>query len=140
MPLLRQILWLRIGAAFVLASGLLVLSGAHPATGGLLRLCADLLFWPIDGQQASLTDTARLLAAIGGGVMLGWGLMIWQLAPLLSTAPGPTRRAILSAVILWFVADSFASVMAGAWANVAGNLVFLALFTWPLRTAPSARV
>ena len=130
MPLPRQILWLRIGAALVIASGILVLSGAHPATAALLRFCADLLFWPVDGAPGDLTQTTRLLCAIGGGVMLGWGVMIWHIAALLPQAVA--RRAILSGILLWFVADSLGSILAGAWLNVAGNLVFLALFCAPL--------
>ena len=66
--------------------------------------------------------------------MIGWGLMLWHLAgPIMDLAPRQTRRAILTSVLAWFVADSAGSLAAGAWLNLVGNLVFLILFALPLR-------
>ena len=40
---------------------------------------------------------------------------------------------ILGSVALWFLIDSTGSLAAGAPLNILGNLVFLAMFLWPLR-------
>ena len=127
----KQLIWLRAGAVLVIASGVLVGFGSHPATAGLARLLADVLFWPLEGVQTGAADETRLLAAIGGGVMIGWGLLLWQLA-----GEPSAWRVIRMSVIAWFVADSAGSLAAGAPLNVVGNLVFLALFMIPLLRAP----
>jgi len=133
----KRRLWLRAGSALVIASGALIGLGAHPATAELARLIADLLFWPLDGVQTGNAEETRLLAAIGGGVMIGWGLMLWQLAGEgMNRAPELSRRLIILSVLGWFLTDSAGSLAAGAPLNVLGNLVFLALFLVPLRTAP----
>jgi hypothetical protein len=125
--------WLRAGAALVLASGALVVLGAHPLTAFPARLLADLLFWPLDGLQTGLAGETRLLAAIGGGVLIGWGVMLWQLSgEMFDRAPEAVGRIIRTSVIAWFVVDSTGSFASGAWLNVVANLVFLALFLVPL--------
>jgi hypothetical protein len=135
----RQIFWTRLAAEIVMAFGLIIALGAHPATAGVPAFFADLLFWPLDGLQTGLADETRLLSAIGGGIMLGWGAMIFLLAGAPMRAdPDGTRRIILISVGLWFVLDSTGSVLAGAPLNVLGNLAFLALFALPLRQPAAA--
>jgi hypothetical protein len=132
--------WLRIGAGMVIASGLLVAPAAHPATGGPAVLLADLLFWPLDGAQTGAAGEARLLAAIGGGVMVGWGWALWLLAGEgMDRAPDLARRIILGSVGLWFVVDSTGSIAAGAPLNVVGNLAFLVVLVLPLWRGPVTR-
>lgn len=127
----------RIGAALVIASGILTVTGAFAPLSGPMTWLGDLLVWPLDGAQTGQAAETRLLAAIGGGVMVGWGLMLWQLAgEMMARAPGPVRRIIRISIVAWFVLDSAGSLAAGAAPNLIGNLVFLALFLWP---APAAR-
>ena len=123
----KRTFWLRAGAALVIASGALIALGSHPAIAAPLRLVADLLIWPFDGLQPIETSEARLLAAIGGGVLVGWGVMLWQLAP-----EPAAHRIIRTSVLAWFVVDSGGSLLAGVPLNVVGNLVFLALFLIPI--------
>jgi hypothetical protein len=131
--------WLRIGAGLVIASGVLLASGGYPATAPVLAALADLMIWPFDGVQTMATDEARLLAAIGGGVLVGWGWMLWVLAGEgIDQAPALARRVILTSVGIWFVVDSAGSLAAGAPFNVVGNLVFLGLFVLPMRRAGRA--
>ncbi|MEO8531511.1 MAG: hypothetical protein ABI459_09820 [Deltaproteobacteria bacterium] len=129
----QQTTALRVGAALVIASGVLVGLGSHPATAWPARIIADLIFWPLDGLQTGMAGETRLLAAIGGGVMLGWGLMIWQLATVPAAYP-----AIRTSILVWFCADSLGSLAAGAWLNVLGNLVFLIVFMVALRQKATA--
>lgn len=128
--------WLKVAAAFAMVFGGLIWLGAHPATAPVPTFFSDLLFWPLDRVQTGAADEARLLSAICGGVMVGWGLMLWTLAGEgMRVAPALTKRLILTSIWVWFVVDSAGSVLAGAPLNVLGNLVFLALFTLPFRFA-----
>lgn len=140
MDVTMQRRWLRIGAGLVMASGLLVALMAHPATGAGTAVLVDLLVWPLDGAETGAAAETRLLAAIGGGVMAGWGWMLWRLAGApLEAMPAEVRRLVVGSTALWFVVDSAGSLAAGAPLNLAGNLVFLALLTVPfLRPARPA--
>lgn len=105
--------------------------GAHSTTDGPLRWFADLLFWPL-GDPALLTDEAQLLAAILGGVMVGWATLYWLLTNELATShPALLKRLITTTMAIWFIIDSAGSIASGGWLNVIGNLAFLAMFTVP---------
>jgi hypothetical protein len=126
--------WLKAASALVIGFGVLVALSALPAANGPTMLLADILFWPPDGAQSWLAAETRLVSAIGGGVMVGWGWVLWVLSgEVMARAPDLARRMILQSVGMWFVIDSTGSVAAGAPLNVLGNLAFLAAFVWPLR-------
>lgn len=125
---------LRFAAAVTMVTGLALALAAIPALNLPIRLLTDLLVWPLDRAETLAGSETRLALAIGGGVMLGWGLMIWQLAgEPLERAPEAVRGIIRTSVLAWFLVDSAGSVAAGAALNVLPNLVFLALFLLPLR-------
>lgn len=125
---------LRFAAAVTMVTGLALALAAIPALNLPIRLLTDLLVWPLDRAETLAGSETRLALAIGGGVMLGWGLMIWQLAgEPLERAPEAVRGIIRTSVTAWFLVDSAGSVAAGAALNVLPNLVFLALFLLPLR-------
>jgi hypothetical protein len=130
---------LRFAAGVTMVTGLALALAAVPALNIGVRLLTDLLVWPFDGAETLAASESRLALAIGGGVMLGWGLMIWQLAgEPLERAPEAVRGIIRASVLGWFVVDSAGSVAAGAALNVMPNLVFLALFLLPMRKARAA--
>lgn len=134
---------LKAVSALIMTFGVIVVLAAHPSTGGIAAFFADLLFWPLDGSPIIHSAAARLLAAIAGGVMLGWGLLLWHVSGhLLATYPELAAGFLRSSVLVWFMFDSLGSIAAGAPLNVALNLVFLAAFLWPLsklgRTASAA--
>lgn len=120
-------------AAVTLLTGLAFALAAWPPLAGPIRLLADLLIWPFDGAETLAAPETRLGLAIGGGVMAGWGVMIWQLAgaPYASN-PGESRRMVLPSALGWFAVDGIASILAGAALNVVANLGFLALFLVPI--------
>lgn len=124
---------LKFASGATAAFGLMIALGAHERTDGLLRWFADLLFWPL-GDPAMLTDEAQLLAAILGGVMVGWAVLFWMLTDALA-AEQPTllKKLVFTSIAVWFVVDSAASVASGGWLNVVGNIGFLALFVLPAR-------
>ncbi len=133
-------LWLKAAADIVIVFGLVTALGAWPPTAGILNFFADLLFWPLDGGQALADPQTRLLAAIGGGVMAGWGVTIYLLADrLYLREPALVRSIILAGVFVWFAIDSVGSVVSGAPLNALGNVAFLVMFLVPLMSGGSLR-
>ena len=125
---------LRFAAGVTMVTGLALALAAVPALNLPSRLLADLLIWPVDGVETLAASETRLGFAISGGVLVGWGLMIWQLAgDPLARAPEAVRAIIRTSMLAWFFVDSAGSVAAGAVLNVLANLVFLALFLLPMR-------
>jgi hypothetical protein len=122
-------------AAFVtlIAFGPICALSAYAPLSGPMALVLDGAFWPMDGGQGTGHGETRLLLAILGGITLGWGVTIWQLAgaPLVRD-PGLIRPIIRNAVLAWFVLDSAASFLAGAPLNVVANVVIAAAFLIPL--------
>ncbi|MCY6379455.1 hypothetical protein [Hoeflea prorocentri] len=129
-----SVTWLKGAAALLVGFGLISLPGAHPSTSGLAHIMMDLAFWPLDASPSGDPPQARLLWAIGSGIIAGWGVMIWMVTSrVYARDPALGRPIILTAVITWFVIDSTGSVLAGAPMNVLYNCGFLLLFVIPLR-------
>lgn len=124
---------LQAASIITAATGLAIALAAFPATALPMRLLADLIIWPFDGANSLASPDTRLMAAIGGGVMAGWGLMMLAIVNRLFESDPPLAKSLLmTGVVWWFVIDSAASVLAGAPLNIMANLVFLALFAIPL--------
>jgi hypothetical protein len=132
--------WLQISAAILAGFGLVVALAAHPVTAEANGFLVDLVFWPIDTAPTLDAPATRLMSAISGGLMTGWGVMLWQIASqLYPGSPQLARRLILTGVWTWFVIDSTGSVIAGATLNAGLNVGFLLMFVLPLlRTEKSA--
>ena len=133
-------MWLKIGAELVMVFGVLIAAAAIPALAAPTRFLTDLIFFPMDGAQTIGAPETRLIMAIGGGVMLGWGVTLWLLVTrLYPREPELARQIILTGVIAWFVVDSAGSILAGAPLNAAFNVLFLLIFLVPLwRSSPGA--
>ncbi len=125
--------WLKNAAIFVILFGPIVSLAALPLTAGLNGMFVDLAFWPFDGLPTMEAPATRLLSAITGGLMMGWGLMIYQVASkLYLREPKLAGSIILTSLLTWFVTDSIGSVVAGAPANALINVVFLVIFLVPI--------
>lgn len=125
---------LKTAAVMVAGFGIVVALASVPETGGLANLLADLVFWPLDGAPRVDTPAARLLAAISGGVLVGWGVTLWLITThVLPKDAAAAASIIRSGIIAWFVVDSLGSIAAGAPLNAVLNIGFVALFLWPLR-------
>jgi hypothetical protein len=126
---------MKSAAALVVGFGILSVLGAYPATAEPLRVLIDLIFWPVDGMEDLSAPATRLICAIGGGLMVGWGLMLWQVVTrLYPRDPALARQMILTSVSAWFLVDSAGSLAAGAPLNALLNIGFLLAFVLPLRS------
>jgi hypothetical protein len=125
--------WLKFGSALTIFFGLLVAVAATPAGAAPTSFLADLIFFPIDGAQNVGAPETRLLNAIGGGVMAGWGVLLWLLTTrLYPRDPKLARQLIIPSIVTWFVIDSTGSILAGAPLNAVFNVSFLLIFCVPL--------
>ncbi len=132
--------WLKLMSLFIVALGLLVALGAHPSTAWPATLLIDIVFWPFDDMQRLDSQTARLLAAIGGGVMVGWGVMLWLVIERLMPAnPALARLLLIESTLAWFLVDSTGSFVSGAIVNVLLNTVLMLAIVLPAwRIEPDA--
>lgn len=125
--------WLKIASAVVIGFGIAMVASSLPAISSSTGILLDLIFWPLDGRQTAGAPEVHLLSAICGGILTGWGLLLWQLTTrLYPRDPELARSLILTSVGTWFVVDGIGSVMAGAPLNAALNIGFLLLFVVPL--------
>lgn len=125
--------WLKTGSAITIFFGLLIAVASIPAAGAPVEVLADLIFFPLDGAQDVSAPETRLMNAIGGGVMTGWGIMLWMLATkLYPKDPALAKQTIVTSIVAWFVVDSAGSVMSGAPLNALFNVSFLLIFYVPL--------
>lgn len=81
--------------------------------------------WP----KAALTPAGQFGFAIGGATMAGWAAMIYLLAR--STVEHElVARVVRTSAQVWFVLDSMASVVMGAYGNLVVNLTFIVVVFW----------
>lgn len=76
------------------------------------------------GQEPTMTPAAQLGVAIFGGIMTGWGVMMYAAGRGMQV----TRAAALG-LLSWWVVDSSGSVAVGFPLNALANLAFLSVFT-----------
>ena len=127
------IIWLEAASLVLIAVGIVIAAAAVPALSGPAGLLIDIAIWPFDGAQTLAGAEARLLCAISGGMLVGWGaLMALVAVRLYARDPALARTMIAVSMITWFVVDCAASVAAGAPVNAVLNVGFLALFAVPL--------
>ncbi len=126
-------LWLKISAVLLGIFGPVFLLATVPATEELARWSLDVLSWPIDGAQNFEAPTSRFIAALSGGFLLGWGVLIWNLSgAIYDAAPEAVRRAVLFSLCAWFVLDSTGSVLSGNTSNAFFNVLVLLILVGPL--------
>ena len=93
----------------------------------------DLSSWPIDNAQNYEANTTVFLSAILGGVLFGWGLLIWFLSSrIYDLAPEQTRKIVLYSVLSWFMVDNLGSYLSGNPNNCIANIFLLLVLIGPL--------
>lgn len=128
-----RLTWLKVASDIVILFGLLMVLASVPFAAAPMSLLIDMIFWPADGAQAITSETGHFLLAVGGGVTIGWGVLLYLLTTrLYPRDPDLARILITASAIAWFIPDSLGSIASGAAVNVLFNLVFLGLFMIPL--------
>ncbi len=123
---------IRLVALAFFPTALILYTSAFASIDGASRLLHDFLDYPLDGDF-TFTPESRWIAAIAGGVFAALCIIFHQIvAPAIEEGDERVRRGALIALITWFVLDSTGSIAAGAPANAAFNVLFLALFAGPL--------
>ncbi len=124
---------LKAAAVFVALTGLLFSAGAMTSTDFGVRFLLDIVFFRVGEGPAALEESHRLVNAVLGGVMVGWGAMIWLLVDrFLARSPGDVKRVLVIGLATWFVVDSAGSIASGGWLNAILNVGFVAPFILPL--------
>ena len=122
----------RLVALGFFPTALILYSSAFASIDGASVLLHDFLDFPLDGDF-TFTPESRWIAAIAGGVFAALCIIFHQIvAPALEEGDERIRRGTILALLVWFVLDSTGSIAAGAPANAAFNVLFLALFITPL--------
>lgn len=125
------IIWLKAASVITIVTGLAASCASHPAGEGLWLLLFDILNWPLDGIPGGFDAVSRPLNAVLGGVMTGWGLMMYGLLNPKIFCDG-IRIVLLRGLLLWFAVDSIGSFAADIPGNVILNMAFLGMFLPPL--------
>jgi len=113
----------------LIAPGLVMISAPVTGLEGVVEIFLDFAYQPYDSGQPITGKSAHLLNAILGGVLTGFGVMIWQVAEhVMRKDFALARRLIFIPLLCWFAADSLGSFLAGAWFNAVINSMILALF------------
>ncbi|MCE0722614.1 MULTISPECIES: hypothetical protein [Legionella] len=121
--------WLRCACVLTMVTGLISLLASYPDTDFLWRY----LFNALSGFQSDIqfSAVARTLSAVLGGVMIGWGWMMFYLVHP-SVFNQFIRNALLSGIIVWFLTDSIGSYVSDLPMNIVLNIIFLIIFLIPL--------
>ena len=120
-------------AALLIGPGLIMATAPISPLAGLVDAFLDLAHQPVDGGQKVESDAGRLLNAILGGILVGFGVMIWMVAERVFRIDQTLGRAIILVPLLsWFVTDSLGSILAGAWFNAVINVAIITAFLAPL--------
>jgi hypothetical protein len=130
--------WLSAVAGGVVVFGLILVLA--PA---LTRQGFSLLVYASPGRiDAFGLEPARYISlahAVLGGVMVGWGAMLFYVTrTLLSEGLRLGWNLVALSVAAWFVPDTIYSLVSGFWQNAVLNAVFLGLFAIPLRATRAA--
>lgn len=126
-------LWLRAASVVTMVTGAICALAAHPSTERLWLFLFDILKWPLDGNPAVFSAETRAVNAVLGGVMVGWGLLMFLLSgERLITAMPDVPRLLMVSLLAWFMVDSAGSWASGLPGNILLNVGFLVMFMPPL--------
>ncbi|MEP1200428.1 hypothetical protein [Tateyamaria sp.] len=125
--------WLKITAVIIASFAPVMFLGSMEAMAWPMQFTLDLLGLPLDGLPEYGDPASRFIAAILGGILLGWGVTIWLLqAWVYDAAPEGARRSVVTALVCWFVLDSAGSALSGHPSNVLFNIGILVLGVGPM--------
>jgi len=125
---------MRSSGIVLIAIGIFFAIAALPVLHPVLKVFLQIAYWPIHTVPSDLLVPVPLLVAITGGLMVGFGGMLWSLGTYV-TPVSPTAAAKVTQITAWswFCTDSTASILVGAPLNVILNLSFLAVMLFACR-------
>ncbi|KPF43701.1 hypothetical protein [Rhizobium sp. AAP43] len=125
-------IWLKFASVAVILLGALVALASHPALSLPTVWLTDLVFLPFDGAQQIAAEETRLFLAISGGVMVGWGVMMWLIATrLLPADPSLARLLFIEGTLAWYLVDTTGSFLAGGHINMVLNTGLMLMIVYP---------
>jgi hypothetical protein len=126
------LLWLRLASLATITTGIVASLASHPNGDLIWRVLFDLLKG-FDLQRAtSFTPDNYATNAVLGGVMIGWGVMMFHLS-FVGVFNERLRGIFIKSLVAWFISDSAGSFAAGLPGNILLNVVFILMFLPPLR-------
>jgi len=126
-------IWLKITAISIIAYAILFFFGTIKQMNKAIEVVLDISSWPFDGLQNYDANSTVFLSALLGGILFGWGILIWLLSSrIYDLAPGTTRKIVLISLISWFVIDGLGSIFSGNFNNVIANVFLLLVLVGPL--------
>ena len=125
--------WLKLMASGIVLYALFFFLGTLKQTASITEVVMDISSWPMDGLQNLAANSTVFLSALLGGILFGWGVLIWILSgTIYDKAPEEIRKAVLFSAISWFVVDSVGSVLSGNAYNAFANTILLLVLVGPL--------
>ncbi len=127
----KYISLLKLSSLITILTGCLSVLASSPVTEKPWLLLLDLLDWPLDGNPSAFTKESFILNAVLGGVMVGWGCLMFYVSDEIKNSPR-LLKAMFVSLTCWFVTDSMGSFISGVYGNIILNLIFLSMFLYPL--------
>lgn len=125
--------WLKVTAVVVGSFGPIFFLGTMASTLEPARLTLDIISWPMDGNITYDSTDVRLLSALCGGFLMGWGVTIWLLSRwVYDLAPEAVRKVVLFGILAWYIFDSIGSAASGNPFNVLFNTIVLLVAVGPM--------
>lgn len=125
--------WLKITAMSIILYSILFFLGTINETDKVIQIVLDISSWPLDNAQNYDANSTVFLSALLGGILFGWGILIWFLSSeIYDIAPEQTRKIVLISLLSWFFIDSLGSVFSGNFNNIIANIFLLLLLVGPL--------
>jgi formate/nitrite transporter FocA (FNT family) len=125
--------WLKVTSISIFGYAFLFFLGTIKNFCKPIEFVLDLSSFPLDKLQRYDSPTSIFLSALLGGILFGWGMLIFLLSnKIFDQAPEQVRKIVLTSILSWFVVDSLASVFSGNINNVITNVALLLLLVGPL--------
>jgi F0F1-type ATP synthase assembly protein I len=117
---------------FIFFGGLSALA-VIPILSGPQKFLGELIYLDFDGSITIQTQAELLLTSILGGILVGFGVLLWQLVDkFYQSSPKEVARVIVIGLSAWYVVDTTASIISGAPFNLVLNAGLLGMFLVPL--------
>jgi len=124
--------WLIITTIVVASFGPVFSLGTTVESSAFASWTLDVLSWSM-GTHNYAAPTTRFLTALTGGFLFGFGMLIFFLQKwVYDKAPNETRKAVVGALLAWFVLDSLGSIASGNAINAFFNVIVLLIAVGPL--------